>query len=667
MAGELQPSLFDWRPTGPRDLTPDGRSNGAENDPADSRSTPQTAGLRGADVAAQITTAQTPRTPQYAELRGAGRGCDPAGSTPQGWTRAVSALEGRPAGSPLRGPAESEAGNGGRPDRSLPRATCGIETGDPDGRPKLELRPYQRDGVAAVEREWERGNRRTLLVLPTGTGKTVCFAELARRCVADRGKRALVVAHRSELLDQAHGKLVDLGLRAGIEQASRRAGSAPVVVASVQSLRGDRLAALRAGEFGLVVVDEAHHTVAAGYRAIVEHFADVPLVGVTATADRADGVGLGAVYGSVAYRLEIRQAIADGWLVPIRAKRVLVSSLDLSSVRSHHGDLDQRELGAVMQQERALHGIVAPMLELAGDRRGIAFAVDVAHARAIADMANRYRGGFARAIDGSASDEERAEVLASFRRGEFQVLVNCALYTEGFDEPSIAFVALCRPTQSRILHTQMVGRGTRLLGHSYAESVANGKRDVLVADFVGNAGKHKLVGPIDALAGGALPDDIREIAERELEKGQIDLEDVLAHAEAEVQKRREHTRIIALAHYRATEIDPFFSSLPPEPNAAWASQPATPAQLKALVTAGFSRLPADLTRGEASRYIDALQDRRRRGLASLAACKRLHSLGIDTRELTATRAGQLFALLKRKGWRPWVLAHEPEYRRGKSK
>jgi superfamily II DNA or RNA helicase len=415
----------------------------------------------------------------------------------------------------------------------------------------------------------------------------------------------------------------------------------------------------------VLVIDEGHHAVSPGYRAILEHFAGVPTLFVTATPDRLDGVGMRAVCDSVAFRYSMRAAIADEWLVPVLAKRVTVGEIDLSSVRVHHGDLDQRELAAVMSREKALHATVRPLLELSRGRRTIAFAVDVAHAHSLAEIANRYEPGVACAIDGSADEDEREACLAAFRRGDFRVLFNCALFTEGFDDPGIACVGLLRPTQSRALNTQMIGRGTRILGASYAESVANGKRDVLVLDFVGNAGKHKLVGPADALAGLDLPEDVRADVEKALDEGQLDLEDVLAHAEEQANARRERVKLIAMAHYRAENVDPFFGQLPPNPQGAWTQEPATPMQLRALAQAGFSKLPMELTRGEASRYIEALQDRRRRGLASLKQARRLHALGLDVRNMTAVRAGQLFAKLTKRGWGPWTVRDEPEYRRGK--
>lgn len=502
-----------------------------------------------------------------------------------------------------------------------------------------------------------------MVEMPTGTGKTVCFAELLRGVVAS-GKRGLVIAHRGELLKQAANKLADVGVRAAIEQADQRAGRAPVVVASVQSLRGARLEKLDPDEFGAVIVDECHHSTAAGYRAILERFARVNVAGFTATGDRADGVGLGAIYSSVAYRYALRDAIRDQWLVPIRARRIVVADLDLSHVRSHHGDLDTRELSAVMLREKALHGMVAPLLEQAGSRRTIVFSVDVAHAHAGADMLNRYKPGCARAIDGDADNDEREEVLAAFARGEFQFLINCALFTEGFDEPSIACVAFWRPTCSRVLHCQMLGRGTRLLGRSYDESIANGKRDMLALDFVGNVGRHRLVGPADVLAGAPIPDDLRQEVERELERGELQLEDVLAHAEQQIENKREKMRLLTLAHYRATEIDPFIGpQLPPSiPDGAWSLQPATDVQLRALVNAGLVKLPPGLTRGEASRYITAIAERKKHGLCSIKQARRLRSLGLNTEGMTALRAAALFARLRfAKSPGPWVFIREPEY------
>jgi superfamily II DNA or RNA helicase len=486
-------------------------------------------------------------------------------------------------------------------------------------------------------------------VLPTGTGKTRTFAELVRRCV-EGGKRALVLAHRSELLDQAQRALASCGVRAAVEQGARRAGSAPVVVASVQTLHAKRLAMFEPSTFGLVVVDEAHHATAASYRGVLAHFAGAKLLGVTATPDRGDGVGLRAVFDSVAYRYELRAAIAEKHLAPLRARRITVGGIDLRAVRAHHGDLDQRDLAAVMRNERALHGIVVPLLEQASDRRTIVFGVDVAHAHDLADLINRYDPGAARAVDGRMDDHDRRALLAGFARGEFRILCNCALLTEGFDEPSIACVAIARPTKSRGLYSQMIGRGTRL---------APGKADCLLLDFVGQAGKHRLTGPADCLAGADLDDAMREVVDRQLEGEQLELEDVLADAEREAKRRAHGANVRAKAAYEAREVDPFLAGYLPPPIAEFEREPATEAQLNVLRTHDMALSPT-MTRADAERYRVALVERKRLGLASLKQCRALKKAGLDTTTMTMARANVLIGKLAQAGWKPWAVAFEPE-------
>jgi superfamily II DNA or RNA helicase len=558
--------------------------------------------------------------------------------------------------------AVSESGTGPEPISRSRSEQRGLS----DPKPPVP-RPYQTAGIAAIDREWKAGKRSTLVVMPTGTGKTVVFSMVALAAVA-LGQRALVLAHRTELLEQAEDKLRAVGVRASIDQGANVGSlTAPVVIGSVQTLRGARLLRYKPDAFDVIIVDEAHHAPAKSYRSILEHFPGARVLGVTATPDRSDGNALSQCFESVAFTYEMRQAIREEFLVPLRAKRVLVRGVDLNGIKSHHGDFDQAELARVMAEEKALHGVVGPMLELAGDRKTLVFGVDVAHAKKLAEVINRHKPGAALAIDGSASRAERKAVLALFRAGRIQFLVNCALYTEGFDEPSIQCVALVRPTQSRALHTQMIGRVTRLLGLTYAESVANGKPFGLVLDFVGNS-RHRLISPADALAGAVLGDTERAAAEAMLD-GQTDLDAVLVHADEEAARKRAEAKLVLLAQYRTKEIDPFLGDfMPPlDPDAPLWRKPATEAQLAAIDKAGLGVPPPGLSLGEASLMLDAVAARRKAGLATIPQVRLLERMGMDTKGMLMTRASALMVKLasppdKSMRFKPYLVLGEPEYR-----
>jgi superfamily II DNA or RNA helicase len=508
----------------------------------------------------------------------------------------------------------------------------------------MELRPYQQEALDLVREAYRQGVRRTLVVMPTGTGKTVLFAEVARR-VVERGGRALVLAHRTELLEQARAKLRALDVWAEIEKAQLRAGGADVVVASVDTLRGARLEAWDPGAFRQVIVDEAHHATAPKYMAPIERFCmqgGAHLLGVTATPDRLDGEALGQVFETCAYRYEIRAAIADGYLCPLVARRVELGGVDLASVHVRAGDLASNELAQIMAQEEALHGVAIPLLEQAGDRRCIVFGVDVTHAHALAEVLNRYQPGSALAVDGSAKDLERRQALRAFRAGDFRILVNCALFTEGFDEPSIEVVAIARPTKSRALYAQMVGRGTR---------PSPGKSHCLILDFTGTAGRHSLVGPADVLAGGdqVLDEEVRAAAELLMRDEQLELEEVIDQAERIVAERRERTKATAVADYLAKEFDPFVGELPPMVGAQgqWVAEPASPAQRKKLEKLGLEKLPSTLTQGEAGQLIYGLERRREVGLCTFKQARFLARQGYETRTMSFVEASRLCAQLFR--------------------
>jgi superfamily II DNA or RNA helicase len=520
-------------------------------------------------------------------------------------------------------------------------------------------RPYQVAALHAVQSEFAAGHRSTLVVMATGLGKTVLFSELAR-IATSHGKRTLVMAHREELVDQAVSKLAAVGIRAGVEMGARRSRTEPVVVASPATLKGARLRAFAADAFDYIVVDECHHALAKTWRSVLDHFCTAHVLGVTATPMRMDGQALGDLFETVAYRYELRDAIRDGWLAPISARRIVVDSINLSRIATRAGDLAQDELAKVMEQAQAVEGVVIPLLEQARDRRTLVFAASVAHAHAIAHAINKRHENYVAAVaHGAMTDEQRKDMLARFRSGKLQFLVNVMLYTEGFDEPSVSCIAMCRPTKSWGLYMQVVGRGTRL---------CPGKHDMLLLDFSGQAGKHRLIGPIDCLVGhGAeIDDSVRATFDREMSAAQLDLEAVVA----DLEKRLSIHADEVIVQYHAEEIDPYLgdqdcdaaTSIAMDP--AWATQPVMAKQLSWLKKHGVAvaQLPPSFSRADAERLLYRLADRDRRGLCSLKQAKRIALSGIDTRTLTRARADVLIHKLRthHPPWVPYALANEPE-------
>lgn len=344
------------------------------------------------------------------------------------------------------------------------------------------LRPYQREAVDAVQDAVARGVRRPLVSLPTGTGKTVMFANL----IAQRGGTALVIAHRDELLTQAADKLLgvapDLALSVGYVAARRDDPGAPIVMASVQTLaRRQRLARLPR-MFDTVVIDEAHHATAAGYRRVLEHLEDCPLIlGVTATPERADGQRLADVWDEVVYHRGTVQMIRDGYLADIRGIRVGLA-LDLGDVGVTAGDYRAEELGNALAHAHAPEHVLSAIREHAADRTCIVFVPTVALAHTMADTF-RAAGLSAAALDGATSPEERAGILADLGAGRLRVVVNVGVLTEGVDVPAVDAIVMATPTRSRIRYVQSIGRGLRL--HP-------GKTDCLVLDLVGATEDHDL-------------------------------------------------------------------------------------------------------------------------------------------------------------------------------
>lgn len=353
----------------------------------------------------------------------------------------------------------------------------------------VQLRPYQRECLQRLADRYRAGARRLLVSLPTGTGKTVVFAQFPRFFSMKR--RLLVLAHRQELLEQAQPKFqaVDASLSVGIEQADRSAGDAQVVIASVPTLRGARLQSLNAEEFYLVVVDEAHHAVAPSYRAIFEHLQLLSpgsrklLVGFTATPRRGDRRGLGEVFEEIAYSKSLEEMIAAGYLCPIVGWRV-DSNTSLDSVKVAHGDFVESQLANAVNTEERNALVIAAHQRFASSRKSIVFCANVSHAQELAKTF-AHAGIQARAVWGAMPLAERRSIIQQLSTSQLQVVTNCNVLTEGFDEPSIDCVIMARPTKSLGLYAQMIGRGTRL--HP-------GKQELVVIDIADNSRRHALAG-----------------------------------------------------------------------------------------------------------------------------------------------------------------------------
>jgi ATP-dependent helicase IRC3 len=396
-----------------------------------------------------------------------------------------------------------------------------------------QLRPYQLDALNAIVEGMGGGQNRLLIKKPTGTGKTVMFAAMLKHPPLkewldgfDAGTRKmLVVAHREELLDQAAAKIMAQNphARVSIEQADRYASPhSDVVIASIQTLTSTKCRRLKRlmarHQFRIVIVDEAHHAAAPTYRTALAHLGFLPmadvsdstdaeaatyddvaemeaalqgwdaraprdrvLVGVTATPNRSDAIGLGCVFQTIAYSYELKQAIADGWLVPI-VPWVIESTASLDEVRINRGEFNQRELADTVNTEYRNKLALAGWQQYASDRSTLAFTVDVAHAHALAQTFAD-AGIKALPLSGETPKDDRRIMLRQFLEGSIQVITNCMVLTEGTDLPLTGCILHAKPTKSATLYEQMTGRGLR---------IHPGKTDCIVLDVVDVARKHSL-------------------------------------------------------------------------------------------------------------------------------------------------------------------------------
>lgn len=308
----------------------------------------------------------------------------------------------------------------------------------------MELRPYQQEAKDAIFEQWDNGVKKTLLVLPTGCGKTVVFAKVTEDCVR-QGNRVLILAHRGELLDQAADKLMKTtGLGCALEKAENTCLGSwfRVVVGSVQTLmRQKRLDQFPEDFFDTIIIDEAHHCISDSYQKVLKHFPDAQILGVTATPDRGDMQNLGQFFESLAYEYTLPKAIKEGYLTPIKALTIPLK-IDMSSVSVQTGDFKASDIGTAL--DPYLEGIAEEMKKYCSDKKTVVFLPLVKTSQKFRDLLNEH--GF-QAAEVNGNSQDRAEILADFETGKYNVLCNSMLLTEGWDCPSVDCIVVLRPTK----------------------------------------------------------------------------------------------------------------------------------------------------------------------------------------------------------------------------
>lgn len=524
------------------------------------------------------------------------------------------------------------------------------------------MRDYQRRAVDRIGLCLKE-EKSTLLVMATGCGKTVCIAHAIK---AHCPGRALVIAHRQELIYQNaktieavmdEGCAIEMGdVRADLNAIKRK-----VIVASKDSLHEKRISRFNPSEFDLIVTDECHHSPSDSYRDVYKYFAGVPHLGVTATPNRLDEAALGQVFSSVAMTYEISDAINDGYLVPVLAYTAYVGELNLVKVKTTAGEFNQGELAQQMENEQVLHKVALTVTEKSENRRAIIFTVSVLQAEMLVEVLNDYKEDSARMVCGTTPIEQRQGIIRAHKANEFQYLVNCAILTEGYDDPGCSMIVIAKPTKSQALFSQMIGRGTRALpgivdgletpGERKSAIAASDKPNLLVLDFTGNCGKHKLASCADAL-GGNYPDEDIEAAAAMMRDGEADVSECLEkarqdrvsaseeiqHSIEELKARR--ARIITMAKYLLEPADLFDGDVVMARERDWGKgKPPTDPQLDTLERAGFARVDMEsLNRQQCSRLIGEVITRRMKGLSTLKQCRALAKRGIDAKAMSFAQA-----------------------------
>lgn len=493
----------------------------------------------------------------------------------------------------------------------------------------MELRPYQQQAKDAIFSEWKNGIKKTLLVLPTGCGKTIVFAKVAEECVKG-GSRVLILAHRGELLDQAADKIgKSTGLGCATEKAEQTCLGSwfRIVVGSVQSMmREKRLNQFPNDYFNTIIIDEAHHCISDSYQKVLRHFPDAEVLGVTATPDRGDMQNLGTVFESLAYEYTLPKAIKEGYLSPIKAVTIPLK-IDMSAVGVQAGDFKSGDIATAL--DPYLASIAEEMEKYCSNKKTVVFLPLVKTSQKFRDILNNH--GF-KAAEVNGDSKDRSEILEAFDKDQYNVLCNSMLLTEGWDCPSVDCIVVLRPTKVRSLYCQMVGRGTRL-------SPETNKDHLLLLDFLWHTERHELCHPASLICESA---EVAQKMTENMEKDAgcvIDIEEAEKTASEDVVAQREEALAKQLSEMKRRKkrlVDPlqFEMSIQAEdlsgyvPAFGWEMAPPSEGQKKTLEKLGI--LPDAIENaGKASKILDRLDKRRREGLTTPKQIRFLESRGFQ--------------------------------------
>ena len=421
-----------------------------------------------------------------------------------------------------------------------------------------------------------------------------------------------------------------------------------------------------------ILVHNCHHATAASYKNIINYYTQNPrlrVLGVTATPDRADEEALGQVFKTVAFDYEILDAIHDGWLVPVEQQMVSIAGLDFSAMRTTAGDLNGADLAAVMEAERNLLGVSAASLEIVKDRRAIVFTASVKQAEQLCDIFNRHKPGMSAWVCGATPKDERRQMLSQFAEGKVQVVCNCGVLTEGFDDAGVSVIVMARPTKSRSLYSQMVGRSTRPLpgivdGDDMTPDLrkqaiaASSKPSCLVVDFVGNSGRHKLMTSADILGGKVSDKAIERAIERAKKLGQpVRMSELLdeeeEHLKIEEAKEKERLRrltLVAKARYSVRNVSPFdVLDIMPVKARGWdQSKTLSEKQRALLLKQGID--PSTLPYTQARQLIGTIFNRWEHKLATYKQCVLLRKHGVLAEKLTMNDASAVIDRIAKNNW-----------------